>query len=167
MEKENIKALWRSLPLATENDQEMLAKQIDQQPQVWEKVGLFLRDTDLGTLPLGRNEIGEGAFANVQEYETKLESKYELHRKYIDVQLLTSGEEWVYVANREDACEPQGEFDTEKDFILFATARHEKRVRVSPDSWLILYPTDAHMPCMAIDGTSHPVRKIVVKIPFA
>ena len=167
MEKENIKALWRSLPLATENDQEMLAKQIDQQPQVWEKVGLFLRDTDLGTLPLGRNEIGEGAFANVQEYETKLESKYELHRKYIDVQLLTSGEEWVYVANREDAYEPQGEFDTEKDFILFATAQHEKRVRVSPDSWLILYPTDAHMPCMAIDGTSHPVRKIVVKIPFA
>ncbi len=167
MEKENIKALWRSLPLAVENDQEMLAKQIELQPQVWEIVGLFLRDADLNTLPLGRNEIGEGAFANVQEYETKLESKYELHRQYIDVQLLTSGEEWVYVANREDASEPQGEFDTEKDFILFATAQHEKRAKVSAESWLILYPTDAHMPCMAIDGVSRPVRKIVVKIPFA
>ena len=166
MEKESIKALWHALPLAKENDTEMLEKQIDLQPQVWEAVGLFLRDTDLNTLPLGRNEIGEGAFANVQEYNTKLESVYELHRRYIDVQLLTRGEEYVFVANRDDAREPQGEFNTEKDFILYATASNEKQVLVSPTSWLILYPTDAHMPCMAIDNTSMPVRKIVVKIPF-
>ena len=165
MEKESIKGLWHSLPLASENDMRMLEEQIDLHPEVWETAGVFLRDTDLAALPLGRNEVGAGCFANVQEYNTKLESKYELHRRYIDVQLLTSGEELVYVADREDAREPQGEFNTKNDFILYASATKERKVTVSPESWLILYPTDAHMPCMAIDGVSRPVRKIVVKIP--
>ncbi len=164
---EEVKALWRSLPLAEENNLEQMDRQIESSPQVWQCVAQFLKEANLDTLPPGRNEIGEGAFCNVQEYETRLQSKYELHRRYIDVQLLTRGEELVWMAPKESALEPQGQFDQEADFILFQTARQATAVKVTPHSWLILFPTDAHMPCMAIDGKSREVRKIVVKIPVA
>ena len=167
MTTQEIKSLWRSLPLSPANDLAALDRQIEKNPKAWQAVALFLKKADLAALPLGRNEIGEGCFANVQEYETKTASKYELHRRYIDVQLLASGRETVFVADKDMGREPQGEFDVEGDFVLFARADNAREVEVSPESWLVLYPTDAHMPCMAVDGLPSPVRKIVVKIPFA
>ncbi len=166
MNTENIKTLWRSLPLSAENDLDKMDEQIEKSPKTWEAVACFLLEKDLDALPLGRNEIGEGAFANVQEYETKLQSKFELHRRYIDVQLLSRGEELVFVTPKEEAREPQAEFDEANDFILYASATTMKKVKVSPEDYLILYPSDAHQPCMAIDEQSKPVRKIVVKIPY-
>jgi len=166
MNTEDIKALWRTLPLAKENDLAKLDEQIEKCPKLWQAVAEWLQTTDLNALPLGRNEIGEGAYANVAEYETRLQSKYELHRRYIDVQLLARGEEIVFVALKEDGIDPLGEFDVEKDCILFASARNSRAVRVAPDSYLVLYPSDAHMPCMAVDGTPRPVRKVCVKVPY-
>lgn len=96
----DIKALWRTLPLAKDNDLQKLDEQIERNPQTWQAVAQWLQKTDLNALPLGRNEIGEGAYANVAEYETRLANVYELHRRYIDVQLLARGEEAVYVAEK-------------------------------------------------------------------
>ena len=162
-----IKALWRTLPLAKDNDLCRLDAQIERNLVVWETVAFFLKGQDLNVLPLGRNEIGDGAFANVAEYETKRQNMYELHRQYIDVQLLTRGCEVVFVADKEQAREPQGEFNEEGDFILYADADNARRVVVSPDSYQVFYPSDAHKPCMAVDGQPQPVRKVCVKIPYA
>ena len=167
MKTSEIKALWRTLPLAKENNLSQLDEQIEKNPQPWEAVARFLQTTDLNALPLGRNEIGEGAFANVAEYETKLQNVYELHHKYIDVQLLARGEEWLYAADVADACEPQGDFNEEGDFILYNSANGARCLVVSPASYQILYPSDAHKPSMAVDGKPLPVRKVCVKIPFA
>lgn len=163
----DIKAMWRTLPLAKENDFGKLDEQIEKNPRAWEAVATFLKEKDLMALPLGRNEIGEGTFVNVAEYETKLQSVYELHRRYIDVQLLAKGEELVFVAPKEDAREPQGEFDEQNDFILYASAEGARQLVVNPTSYQILYPSDAHKPCMAINGKPAPVRKLCVKIPYA
>lgn len=92
---------------------------------------------------------------------------YELHRKYIDVQLLTCGREVVFVADKDDANEAQGEFNVEGDFILYADAYNARQVVVSSDSYQVFYPSDAHKPCMAVDGCPQPVRKVCVKIPYA
>lgn len=166
MNTEDIKALWRTLPLAKDNDLRKLDEQIECSPQTWQAVAEWLQKTDLNALPLGRNEIGEGAYANVAEYETKLANVYELHRRYIDVQLLARGEEAVYVADKDEAQEPQGEFNVEGDCILFADALNARCVVVSPTSYQLFFPSDAHKPCMAVDGKSQPVRKICVKIPY-
>lgn len=166
MNTEDIKALWRRLPLSGDNDFAVLDAQIGKNPEAWQAVAQFLLTADLAALPLGRNEIGEGCFANVQEYETKLQSVYELHRRYIDVQLLVTGEEIIFVAPKEQATEPQGEFDIANDFILYASVQSPRQRKVSPVSYQILYPSDAHMPCMAIDGRPAEVRKICVKIPY-
>lgn len=72
MTEKEVKTLWRTLPLAKDNDLSKLDAQIERNPVVWEAVAIFLIEQDLNALPLGRNEIGEGAFANVAEYETKL-----------------------------------------------------------------------------------------------
>ena len=161
-----LKSLWRTLPLAADNDLRKLDEQIDRCPQVWEAVARWLQTADLMALPLGRNEIGEGAYANVAEYETKLQNVYELHRRYIDVQLLARGEEVVFVADKEQAREPQGEYNAEGDCILYAEADNARRVLVAPDSFQVFFPSDAHKPCMALDGKPAPVRKICVKVPY-
>jgi len=162
-----IKALWRTLPLAGDNDLSKLDAQIERTPDAWEAVAVFLKENDMKALPLGRNEIGEGAFANVAEYETKLQNMYELHRRYIDVQLLTYGREAVFVADKGQAREPQGEFNEEGDFILYADAAGARQVVVSSESYQVFYPSDAHKPCMAVEGCPQPVRKVCVKIPYA
>lgn len=160
-----IKALWRNLPLAKDNNLQQLDEQIERCPQVWQAVGEWLQMTDFEALPLGRNEIGEGAYANVAEYETKLENVYELHRRYIDVQLLGHGQENVFVAPKENGREQQGDFNEEGDFVLFADADNARCLSVSPSSYQLFFPSDAHKPCMAVDGKPQPVRKVCVKVP--
>lgn len=167
MNTTEIKALWRSLPLAKDNDLNKLDAQIERNPDAWEAVALFLKEKDMNALPLGRNEIGAGAYANVAEYETKLQNMYELHRQYIDVQLLARGCEVVFVADKEQAHKPQCKFNEEGDFILYADADNARRVVVSPDSYQIFYPSDAHKPCMSMDGQPQSVRKVCVKVPYA
>ena len=166
MKTSEIKALWRTLPLSSDNDMNKLDNQIELNPAAWEAVAIFLKEKDLNALSLGRNEIGNGAYANVAEYETKLQNLYELHRKYIDVQLLTRGCEAVFVADNEQASEPQGQFDEEGDYILYAKADNARKVVVSPASYQVFYPSDAHKPCMALDESPLPVRKVCVKIPY-
>lgn len=166
MKTSEIKALWRALPLSADNDMDKLDRQIEMSPAVWEAVGVFLKENDLDALHIGRNEIGNGVFANVAEYETKLQNVYELHRRYIDVQLLTRGCEAVFVADKELAKEPQGEYNEEGDYILYAEADNARQVVVSPISYQVFYPSDAHKPCMALDGCPVPVRKVCVKIPY-
>lgn len=167
MEAKEIKALWRTLPLAKDNNLQQLDSQIECSPKVWQAVAEWLKQTDFEVLPLGRNEIGEGAYANVAEYETKLQNVYELHRRYIDVQLLGHGEENVFVAPKENGREQQGEFNEEGDFVLFADADNARCLVVSPSSYQLFFPSDAHKPCMAVDGKPQPVRKICVKVPVS
>ena len=166
MTTSEIKALWRTLPLSMDNNMDKLDNQIELNPAAWEAVAVFLKEKDLDALPIGRNEIGNGAYANVAEYETKLHNVFELHRKYIDVQLLTRGCEAVFVADKELAKEPQGEFNEEGDYILYCKADNAHQVVVSPTSYQVFYPSDAHKPSMALDGSPQPVRKVCVKIPY-
>ena len=166
MTTSEIIALWHTFPLSSDNNMDKLERQIELNPAAWEAVAVFLKENDLDALPIGRNDIGNGAFANVAEYETKLQNVYELHRRYIDVQLLTRGCETVFVADKELAKEPQGEYNEEGDYILYTKADNARRVVLSPTSYQVFYPSDAHKPCMAVDGCPQPIRKVCVKIPY-
>ena len=125
----------------------------------------WLHETDLGQLALGRHEIGEGTYANVQEYETKLESVYEAHRRYADIQLTVVGREEVAVAPLQQATKEVAPYDENADCVLYGEATGAQRIPLSPrTNLLVLMPEDAHMPCMAIDGVPEKVKKIVVKV---
>jgi len=58
----------------------------------------FLKRPDIEATPIGRLELdGALLFALTQEYETKPihDGKLEAHKKYIDIQFIVSGEEFI------------------------------------------------------------------------
>ena len=118
------------------------------------------------TLDEIQNDITGQTYANVQEYTSRTENKYEAHRLYIDVQIVLSGEENIFVAPLDKASGIAQEYSTKSDCVLFEDAAEGKAVKADPDNWVVLFPNEAHKPCMAISEPS-PVRKVVVKIPVA
>ena len=77
----------------------------------------FLETTKLEELPLGRTEIsGENVFANVMEAEAKeeTESKFEIHKKYMDIQIDIVGTEKIAIGL--DVISTLDEYREEIDF---------------------------------------------------
>ena len=156
-----------NLPISPATDMTILEQQVKINLQQWSAAVAFLSENDLMTLPLGRHEItADGVYAIVQEYETKDEAKYEAHRKYIDIQCVVSGEEYIYVADLSKVSEPVADFDNVKDIQFFSIACNPVKVLADKENYVILFPNDAHMPCMHVDGKTSHIRKIVVKVPM-
>ena len=117
----------------------------------------------------GRHELEGGAYANVMTYETKTVGTYEAHREYIDVQIILSGREVIAVetvdAMRKHRClSPYGE---KGDIEIYEANEGGKDFLLERGDFLILMPSDAHMPGVAADGTPETVHKAVIKIPVA
>ncbi len=158
---------WQSLPLHSDTDQAQLKEQIAADPAQWQAVYDFVTGNDLAALSLGRHEIGTGgAYANVQEYQTKVENVFEAHRDYIDVQIIVSGEENISVADLPDALDCTMEYDKGRDCVLYATASKIRSFDADSSAWFVFFPSDLHRPGVARDGVPSPVRKVVVKIPL-
>lgn len=122
----------------------------------------FLRQADLATLATGPAELdGTRLTVNVIEADCRPpeEAQLEVHRKYIDVQYMVSGNEMFSWRPTGECSDPAGAFDEEKDFGLFAD---------EPTGWFplmegcfaVFFPEDAHGPMC---GTGW-VRKVVVKV---
>jgi YhcH/YjgK/YiaL family protein len=126
----------------------------------------FLKGTRISKPGDGRVEIdGERVFAFVQRYETIPTDtpKFEIHKKYIDIQYIGNGEEiigWATV-DRLNITEP---YDSGKD-ICFGTVNKGSVTNIILNSGqlVVLYPEDAHAPKLAA-GKSSAVFKIVVKV---
>ena len=90
----------------------------------------FMEKTDLKSLPLGRTEIcGDRVFANVMEAQARDEEKlnFEIHRKYMDIQIDLEGTEAILVGLGE--VQEKEPFSPEKDFgsctaVRFHTRHH-------------------------------------------
>ncbi|MCA1963584.1 MAG: YhcH/YjgK/YiaL family protein [Prosthecobacter sp.] len=125
----------------------------------------FLRRVD-GTQALGRHELdGERAFALVQTYTTKpqADALFEAHRKYIDVQFIHSGRETILWAPLASLSEPTMSYDESKDAALWKLTADSTPLHVSAGHFCILYPEDAHAPCVQWDAPAE-VFKVVVKV---
>lgn len=113
----------------------------------------------------GRYEIdGKNLYANVDSYDTKPEegALFEAHKKYIDLQVIMTGEEKIGWASP-DKLAPNDEFSEEKD-IGFYNGDEDSWITVKDGNFVILYPEDAHKPCISTNGESKFVKKIVFKI---
>ncbi len=125
----------------------------------------YLRRTDLAALSPGRHVIeGENIYASVSEYTTKPPGagRWEAHRRYIDLQYVVKGTERIgYAPVDLLRAEP---YDGEKDVTWLSG--EGQFVTLVPGDFMILFPSDAHMPGMAA-GEPLPVKKVVVKIAVA
>lgn len=120
-----------------------------------------LKDEDL---TLGRHDVNEGFYYNVQEYETKVDSSkhFESHCKYVDIQLLISGEEKLQVVDK-SRLEIKAPYDEAKERILYYPSGNAASVVLRPGSAVILYPKDAHR-TVAYNERPCKVKKAVGKI---
>jgi YhcH/YjgK/YiaL family protein len=129
------------------------------------KAFAFLRTVD-GTQALGRHDLdGDHCFALVQTYETKpLEkAKFEAHRKFIDVQFIFSGRETILWAPLAAMKEETMAYTEEKEAALWKLVPDVTPLHLSAGHFAILYPEDAHAPCVEWDAPSE-VFKVVVKV---
>ena len=131
----------------------------------WEKAFKFLKNNDLAKLELKRYDIdGDDLFATVSEYMSKNEetTKFEAHRKYIDIQYVISGKEIMNIAPLKTVKDVVTQYDATKD-IEFMTADEVINYTASPSNFFIFFPSDAHRPGLKFKVNS-PVRKIVIKV---
>ena len=123
----------------------------------------WLAATDIAALEAGRHDIdGDNIFVSVQELDLRdvKDARLELHRKYIDIQLLLCGPEEVFGwSEKKDCLTPETEFDEAKDIQLF-TDIPQCFYTVGQGQFTILFPEDGHAPML---GEGH-VKKCIFKI---
>lgn len=127
-----------------------------------EKAFDYINKTDLLQIPLGKHEIdGDTIFAIVMEYKTKhkSENKPEGHHKYIDLQYMIAGTEYVGLTTLTDQLPV--EVNTEKDFDLYDI--DSDLIRFDSGKFMIFFPDDLHMPEIYLQKAS-TVKKVVIKI---
>lgn len=115
-------------------------------------------------LTAGRHDVDENFYYNIQEYETKVNPSkhFESHVKYVDVQVLISGEETLQVVdvNRLRVEEP---YDEVKERILYYATTEAASIVLRSGTFVVLYPKDAHR-TIAFNGNPGKVKKIVGKV---
>lgn len=132
---------------------------------LWDKAFLFLKNTDLTHLPLGRIEMGDEMYAAVSEYTTKDRegALFEAHKKYIDIQYIIVGKELMDVAPLKNMTVTKP-YNPEGD-ALFGTVPGFSALKAAPGRFFIFFPDDAHRPCMTDGDEGTYIRKIVIKLP--
>jgi YhcH/YjgK/YiaL family protein len=122
----------------------------------------FIEQNDILAMPLGIHEIeGRDLFINncAPDLFTKENAPIEVHRDYIDVQVLLEGSETMGWKPLEEIQEWRGEYNQEKD-VRFSDERCEHFVTLKPGELTIFYPEDGHAPAIG----SEPIRKFIAKL---
>jgi biofilm protein TabA len=122
----------------------------------------FLQNTDLGALTGEKIEV-DGDKVFIKLANTKLltpeDAKFEVHNKYLDIQIPLSASETFGWGNRKELKAPKGEFDEKKDLLFFAD-KPTTYVTVLPGECIIFFPEDAHAPLVG-EGN---IQKVIVKV---
>jgi len=129
----------------------------------------YLAGQDLENIPAGRYQDDQtGWLVQVLDLQTGPQSENypEAHRKFIDVQYLVSGEEYIGVATEKAELEIHQPYDADRDIVFYRHAPNETLLLMKPGNFAVFFPQDLHRPNCAINDPL-PIRKVVVKIPVA
>lgn len=129
------------------------------------KIGFdWLKNSDLKSMESKKYIIdGENLYANLQDYDTKLEADYEVHRKYIDIQYMIEGEENIGIATKSD-CTTCVEYNSKTDLEFMKKTGKEEFIKLTSGDFVVFFPQDAHKPSMSIDNNIKHVKKVIVKV---
>ena len=138
-------------------------------PEAIERALRILKETDLEDLENGHYPADGGRMIlQLQEYATarKESKKPEVHRRYIDVQYMVHGCEWIgSYPDRKN----QTVFEDRlgNDDILFYEEKEgtgEVFLPMTDGSFAVFFPEDVHRPGCQMEK-SETVRKVVLKVP--
>jgi len=129
-------------------------------------IGLaLLNEESVRVAAPGKYEVdGENLFYIVDEYETKPfeQGRPEIHRKYLDIQYIISGEECIGTAPLEGLTE-ETPYDGEKDLAFYQYEPTMSKLILKQGIFAIFWPNEPHMPGRSINKAGK-VKKIVVKV---
>ena len=127
----------------------------------------YLRDTDFDGLPDGRHDVeGDEIFAVISSYKTdkKEDCISEAHFKYIDVQYLLEGEEFIYYAPLDEQCQTVGHKSEKDDVVVFSEVTNENQYHFKAGQIIIFFPWDVHRTKCKTSSKGCKSRKIVIKV---
>ena len=126
----------------------------------------FLSELDINNIKLGKRVLSDSIYVNIEEYNTKdIEvASFESHDKYIDIQLLLDGSENIYYASR-DNLSVKVPYDETRDIAFYSDSiQCYPYIKLDGTNFMMIYPHEAHVPQVSINGLSQKVLKVVVKI---
>ena len=115
-------------------------------------------------MPVGKYEIdGKNVFIAVMTGPTKprAEKKFEVHRDYIDIQYIVSGEE-IMGNETLDKLTPADEY--KPDVQKLHLNDEFDQIKLTAGEFAIFFPNEPHAPGIAVDDKPVEVKKIVVKV---
>ena len=144
-------------------DKKQFYEHYQQFPQRWKLVFDFIKNNDLGQIPLGITELSEEVYFNMQEYTTRDfgELILEAHQKYIDLQYVISGRELIGSGCLSEAVNV-APYNEETDYAGYKLPIFPFYL-ANPDYFFIFFPNQPHLPGVNA-GKETPMRKVVFKI---
>lgn len=143
-----------------------LEEELYKLPEAVKKALSFIQEKDCANLQPGKYEIdGEQIFVLVQKYlsKEKMECRAETHAKYIDIQYVAKGEEYMGYCAFSSQLEVEEDCLAERDAKFYKGFFPESDVILSEGMYAVLYPNDVHRPCCMV-GKPAEVVKLVFKI---
>lgn len=150
---------------------ENLDKYVNLHPR-FTKAFSYLKQLIAGNADIGRHDmpncdVPNAVFANVNSYNTSLlsdQAQIEIHHKYIDIQIMMSGEESIYVPTTNLLISTRT-YDDMGDYELVQAPAEDENVRLvmRPNMFAIFFPNEPHLPGIA-HGESVSVHKIIGKV---
>lgn len=110
---------------------------------------------------------GENIFINLSEYTNKNidECLFESHKKYIDIQYVLTGGELIDICDEKILKVTDDRLDTD-DIAFFESTDSFSRANLTPGTFVVIFPGEAHKPMIAPDGKGIKTRKAVAKIIY-
>jgi len=125
-----------------------------------------LKTMDISTLKPGKNEIiGDKLFVMLFDYTTidPSEAVYEAHKKYVDIQLVLKGHEYIRCFPKNEA-EVTQSYDEKGDVELFKIS-DGLDLLLRPGNFVLYMPEEIHAPKIKTTDSSE-ITKVVLKILF-
>nr|WP_294895193.1 YhcH/YjgK/YiaL family protein [uncultured Pedobacter sp.] len=132
----------------------------------WDKAFQFMENNDLEKLAPGKYPIdGDKVFASITETVDKPfeDTKWESHRKYIDLQYVISGKEKIGEASFENE-KVTNPYDASRDAANYEI-NNGKFYLADPSTFYLFFPSTTHRPNIMVN--SDKVKKLVIKIKVA
>lgn len=137
-------------------------------PPVFARLCAKLKDLDLANLPLGWQDLEPNIRMNVMEFETSEAGgkQAEMHRKFIDIQLLIAGEEMIEYGLAQPNLALYDDYREEEDYQLTPQIEDKNEVVLKPNMFAIFLPYEPHKPGNCVNHNPKSLRKLVVKVPI-
>lgn len=122
----------------------------------------YVKSCDLFCAQLGRIELdGDNLYIMNSEVDAIPQEKQvlELHHQYIDVHILLEGRERIGWKAADDLTQEVKAYSSDGDCALYGDAP-SMWVDLLPEQFVIVYPEDAHAPCIG-EGK---IRKLIAKV---